>query len=43
MALRNMVIFIFDFECGIEKSNTYDWKPEKVSKQLNFFHFGMYF
>jgi len=33
-----MVGFILDFECDVEKRNTYDWKPEKVSKHLNFFH-----
>jgi hypothetical protein len=33
-----LVAFVFDFECNIEKSDTYDRKPEEVSKHLNFFH-----
>ena len=37
--MRDMIVFIFYFKCNIEKSNTYDRKPKKVSKQLNFFHF----
>jgi hypothetical protein len=44
MTLRNVVIFVLDLKCNIEKSNTYYWKPKEVSKQLNFFHFaGMLF
>ena len=33
-----MVGFVLDFECDVEKGNTYDRKPKEVSKHLNFFH-----
>ena len=41
MAMRYMIVSVFDLKCYIEKNNTYDWKPKKVSKQLNFFHFAI--
>jgi len=39
MAMRNMIIFILYFEGNIKKNDTYDRKPEKVSKHGKVFHF----
>lgn len=42
MALGDMIAFILELKCCVEKSYTYDRKPKKVPKHLNFFHFEAY-
>jgi hypothetical protein len=39
VAMRDMIILVLYFEGDIKKNDTYDWKPEEVSKHGKVFHF----